>query len=299
VKNFVLLGAAGYVAPRHMKAIKDTGNNLLAVLDRHDAVGILDEYFPKADFFTEYERFDRHIEMLKRNGTTVDYVVICTPNYLHDAHIRFGLRTGADVICEKPLVLNPWNAEGLMGVEAATGRRVYSILQLRLHPAIQSLKQKIDAGNDKVHHVKLNYITARGNWYQYSWKGDIAKSGGIATNIGIHFFDMLQWIFGDVKESTVAVQNEQRAAGELILAKATVSWQLSIDENDIPSAANGKSTWRYLEVDGEAFDFSEGFADLHTKSYEAILAGGGFGLEESLPGIRIVNEIRNKKYNQA
>jgi UDP-N-acetyl-2-amino-2-deoxyglucuronate dehydrogenase len=232
MKNFSLIGAGGYIAPRHMKAIKDTGNNLLAAIDKHDSVGILDSYFPDADFFTEFERFDRHVEKLRRQGTKIDYVSVCSPNYLHDAHIRFGLRIGANVICEKPVVLNPWNIEALMDIEKETGGAVFTILQLRLHPAIIALKEKIAAAPaDKKHTVNLQYITSRGHWYHTSWKGDIEKSGGIATNIGVHFFDMLIWIFGDVKSNTVTENTAQTASGQLELEKANVNWMLSIDAN--------------------------------------------------------------------
>src|SRR5687768_8395214 len=238
MKNFVLIGAGGYIAPRHMRAIRDTGNNLLAALDKHDSVGILDSYFPDADFFIEFERFDRHIEKLKRQGTHIDYVTVCSPNYLHDAHIRFGLRIGADVICEKPVVLNPWNLDALMEIEKETGRHVYTILQLRLHPSVISMREKIKNGPaDKKYKVDLRYITSRGHWYHTSWKGDISKSGGIATNIGVHFFDMLLWLFGPVLENTVARHDPTTAAGTLELEKASVSWFLSIDANNLPDEA--------------------------------------------------------------
>lgn len=296
MKNFVLIGAGGYIAPRHMKAIKDTGNNLLAALDKHDSVGILDSYFPQADFFTEFERFDRHIEKLKRQGTHTDYVTVCSPNYLHDAHIRFGLRIGADVICEKPLVLNPWNVEALMEIEKETKRNVYTILQLRLHPAVIALREKIQQGPaGKKYEINLHYITSRGHWYHTSWKGDIQKSGGIATNIGVHFFDMLLWIFGDLQESVVTEHSAEKAAGRLELEKATVNWFLSIDADTLPEEARkaGKRTYRSLKVDGEEFEFSEGFTELHTVSYEEILKGKGFRMEETLPSIRLVQQIRN------
>ena len=297
MKNFVLIGAGGYIAPRHMKAIKDTGNNLLAAIDKHDSVGILDSYFPEADFFTEFERFDRHVEKLRRQGTKIDYVSVCSPNYLHDAHIRFGLRIGADVICEKPIVLNPWNIDALAEIQKETNHQVYSILQLRLHPAIIELKNKIQNGPaGKVYDVKLNYITSRGNWYHTSWKGDVQKSGGIATNIGVHFFDMLQWIFGAVTENTVSSHTENTASGNLKLQKAKVEWRLSIDQNNIPQAVKeaGKRTFRTLQIDGEEFEFSEGFAELHTKSYEEILNGNGFPLSETKAAIEIVHNIRKQ-----
>ena len=296
MKNFVLIGAAGYIAPRHMKAIKETGNNLLAALDKNDSVGILDSYFPEADFFTEFERFDRHIEKLKRQGIKIDYVSVCSPNYLHDAHIRFGLRIGADVICEKPLTLNPWNAQALMDMEKETGRRVYTIFQLRLQPAIIALRDKINSGPPgKKYKINLNYITARGHWYHTSWKGDTAKSGGIATNIGIHFFDMLLWIFGAVQQNTVTEHTADTASGLLLLEKAEVGWFLSIDADNLLPAVKkeGRKTFRSLTVDGEEFEFSEGYTELHTKSYEEILEGRGFGLAETLPSIQLVQDIRN------
>jgi UDP-N-acetyl-2-amino-2-deoxyglucuronate dehydrogenase len=296
MKNFVLIGAGGYIAPRHMKAIKETNNNLLAALDKHDSVGILDSYFPQADFFIEFERFDRHIEKLKRQGVHTDFVTVCSPNYLHDAHIRFGLRIGADVICEKPLVLNPWNVEALMEIEKETKRNVYTILQLRLHPAVIALKEKIQNGEaGKTYEINLRYITSRGHWYHTSWKGDIQKSGGIATNIGVHFFDMLLWIFGEVKNNEVKAHNADTASGVLELEKAKVNWFLSIDANSLPEEAkrSGKRTYRSLTVDGEEFEFSDGFTELHTHSYEKILAGQGFRLEETLPSISLVHQIRN------
>lgn len=296
MKNFVLIGAGGYIAPRHMKAIKDTGNNLLAALDKHDSVGVLDSYFPDTDFFTEFERFDRHIEKLKRQGIHTDYVGVCSPNYLHDAHIRFGLRIGADVICEKPIVLNPWNVDALMEIEKETGGNVYTILQLRLHPAIIALKEKISKGPaDKKYDVILNYITSRGHWYHASWKGDIQKSGGIATNIGIHFFDMLLWIFGDVKENVVHQHSSDTASGVLDLDRANVKWTLSINAGNLPADAKkaGNRTHRSLTIDGEEFEFSEGFTELHTRSYERILAGNGFSLGETRKSVQLAHDIRN------
>ena len=296
MKNFLLIGAGGYIAPRHMKAIKDTGNNLLAAIDRHDSVGILDSYFPEADFFTEFERFDRHVEKLKRQRIKIDYVSVCSPNYLHDAHIRFGLRIGADVICEKPIVLNPWNIDALIEIEKETEKNVYSILQLRLHPAIKALREKVrKEASEKKYNVKLNYNTSRGHWYHSSWKGDIQKSGGIATNIGVHFFDMLQWVFGDVKENEVMELTNESASGKLILDKAIVEWSLSIDYSRIPDQFKnmGKRTYRTLQVDGEEFEFSDGFTDLHTDSYKDILEGKGFPLIETKSAIEIVHKIRN------
>lgn len=296
MKNFVLIGAAGYIAPRHLKAIKDTGNDLLAALDKNDSVGILDSYFPNADFFTEFERFDRHCEKLRRNKIPIDYVSVCSPNYLHDAHVRFGLRTGADVICEKPVVLNPWNVDALMDIEKETGRKIYTVLQLRLHPAIIALREKILKGPPgKKYKIDLKYITARGNWYQSSWKGDIHKSGGIATNIGIHFFDALLWIFGDVKENIVYQHAIDRASGKLDLAKAEVNWMLSIDGSQLPEEVQktGNRTYRSLIIDGEVVEFSDGFAELHTKSYEKILGGNGFILSETRSVIQLLHDIRN------
>ena len=297
MKNFALIGAGGYIAPRHMKAIKDTGNNLIAALDKHDSVGVLDSYFPEANFFTEFERFDRHLEKLKRQDIKTDYVSICSPNYLHDAHIRFGLRIGANAICEKPLVLNPWNIDALEEIENETGKKVFTILQLRLHPAIIQLKEKINAAaKDKKFKVELKYITSRGNWYHTSWKGDIQKSGGIATNIGVHFFDMLMWIFGSVKLNDVIKHTDDTAAGTLELERATVNWMLSINENTLPADVRdaGKRTFRTLSIDGEEFEFSDGFTELHTLSYKNILAGNGFPLSETRRAIQLVHDIRNK-----
>jgi UDP-N-acetyl-2-amino-2-deoxyglucuronate dehydrogenase len=295
MKNFALIGAGGYIAPRHMKAIKDTGNNLIAALDKNDSVGILDSYFPDADFFTEFERFDRHLEKLKRLGKKIDFVSVCSPNYLHDAHIRFGLRIGADVICEKPVVLNPWNIDALEEIEKETGHKVFTILQLRLHPAIIALKEKIDTAPPGTKHtVDLQYITSRGHWYHTSWKGDITKSGGIATNIGVHFFDMLMWVFGPVKENNVTLHTKTTASGSLELEKATVNWMLSIDVNTLPEnvRAAGKRTFRTLTIDGDAFEFSEGFTELHTQSYNDIIAGKGFPMFESKRAIELVHKIR-------
>lgn len=295
-KNFCLIGSAGFIAPRHLKAIKETGNNLLATLDKHDCVGIMDSYFPDADFFIEYERFDRHIDKLKRTGIQMDYVSICTPNYLHDSHIRFALRHGADAICEKPIVLNPWNVDALAEIEAETGRRIYTILQLRHHPSIVALKEKIaNAPKDKVFDIDLTYITSRGRWYYISWKGDIQKSGGVATNIGVHFFDMLSWIFGDVKENMVNVSLHNKAAGCLILNRARVRWFLSLDYNDIPEGikAKGQRTYRSITIEGDELEFSDGFTDLHTVSYQEILAGRGYGLSDARSSIQMVHHIRN------
>lgn len=294
MKNFALIGVAGYIAPRHLKAIKDTGNNLIAALDPFDSVGILDSYFPKADFFTEFERFDRHIEKLKRQNVKLDYLSVCSPNYLHDAHIRFGLRHGADVICEKPLVLNPWNVDALSEIENETDGKIFTILQLRYHPSVLKLKEKVaNAGKNERFDIKLDYITSRGHWYNFSWKGNLNKSGGIATNIGVHFFDMLIWIFGDVVENDVEFHKENKAKGFLKLERADVSWSLSIDAGDLPPEAEGKKTFRSLLINEESFEFSEGFTDLHTVCYEQILKGGGYGLEESKKAIELVREIRD------
>src|SRR6185312_8719684 len=296
MKNFALIGAAGYIAPRHMKAIKDTGNKLIAALDKNDSVGILDSYFPEADFFTEFERFDRHIEKQKRKGIKTDFVSVCSPNYLHDSHIRFGLRVGANVICEKPVVLNPWNIDALEEIEKETGNQIFTILQLRLHPAIIALKEKVDLEKkEKKYLIDLDYITSRGHWYFSSWKGDIQKSGGIATNIGIHFFDMLIWIFGDVKENSVIKHSKDTAAGILELENASVNWKLSIDANQLPENVKlaGKRTHRSLNIDGKSFEFSDGFTELHTKSYAEILAGNGFPISETRKAIELVHNIRN------
>jgi len=296
MKNFALIGAAGYVAPRHMRAIKDTGNNLVAALDKFDSVGIIDSYFPDASFFTEFERFDRHIDKLRRKGQKIDYVSICTPNYLHDAHIRFGLRNQADVICEKPLVLNPWNVDALTEIEQETGKRIYNILQLRHHKAILDLKDRIDNGpTNKIYDIDLAYFTSRGKWYMQSWKGNISKSGGIATNIGVHFYDMLTWIFGSVKRNIVHLHEEDRAAGYLDLEKARVRWFLSINYDLLPEAikAEGKRTYRSITVEGEEIEFSGGFTDLHTVSYDEILAGRGYGITDARTSIQLVHDIRN------
>lgn len=296
MKNFAIIGAAGYIAPRHLKAIKDTGNNLVAAYDVFDSVGIMDSFFPEASFFTEFELFDRHCSKLKNAGKGIDFVSICTPNYLHDAHMRYGLRLEADVICEKPLVLNPWNIDELSKIENETGKRIYNILQLRLHKSIIELKEKIAQGPaDKIYDVDLTYITSRGNWYFTSWKGDPRKSGGVATNIGVHFYDMLSWIFGPVKENVVHVYSHDRAAGYLSLERARVRYFLSINAENLPSNAvqGEKRTYRSITVDGNEFEFSEGFTELHTESYKNILAGKGFGLEEARNSIQIVHDIRN------
>ncbi len=299
-KNFALIGSAGYVAPKHMKAIKETGNNLIAALDKSDSVGILDSYSYDVAFFTEFERFDRHAEKLKRQGEKerFHYVSICSPNYLHDSHIRFALRIGADAICEKPLVLNPWNLDALTEIEKETGNKIYTVLQLRVHPAIIALKEKIEKEpKTEKHTIDLTYITSRGNWYFNSWKGDIPKSGGVASNIGIHFFDMLMWIFGNVKLQEVHYSDEVKMAGYLELENANVRWFLSVDKNDLPDSAvkEGKPTFRSITVADKEIEFSGGFTDLHTLVYRDILAGGGFGIEDARPSINLVYELRKKK----
>ncbi len=300
-KNFALIGAAGYVAPRHMRAIADTGNRLAAALDPNDSVGVIDSYFPEAAFFTEFERFDRHAEKLRRKGgeAAIDYVSICSPNYLHDAHMRFALRIGADAICEKPLVLNPWNLDALAELQAENGARVWNILQLRLHPSIIALKEKVAAelaqNPDKMYDIDLTYLTSRGRWYFVSWKGAQEKSGGIATNIGIHFFDMLMWIFGPVKTNIVHKSQPDTAAGYFDLAHARVRWFLSVNADYLPKEATDKGmrTYRSIQVDGEEIEFSGGFTDLHTLSYQEVLAGRGFPLEEARPSLEMVYTIRN------
>ena len=296
MKNFALLGAAGYIAPRHFKAIKETNNLLIAALDKFDSVGVLDSYFPNADFFTEFERFDRHIEKLKRNHTKLDYVSICTPNYLNDSHIRMALRRGADAICEKPLVLNPWNVDALMDIEKESGQKINTILQLRLHPIIIALKNKVmSASKKEKYDIDLTYITSRGKWYDISWKGDESKSGGIATNIGVHFYDMLSWIFGELQENVVHLRAKDKSSGYLEFNNARVRWFLSINEHDLPVhiQEKGQRTYRSITIDNEELEFSSGFTDLHTKSYEHILKGEGFGMQEAQKSIQIVHDIRN------
>lgn len=298
MKNFGMIGTAGYIAPRHLQAIQATGNNLLAALDPFDSVGIIDSYFPDAAFFTEFERFDRHVDKLKRSGEAIDYISICTPNYLHDAHIRFALRQNANAICEKPLVLNPWNVDALAEIEEEYGKKIFNILQLRLHPAIIELKKEIDEGPlDKIHDIDLTYLTSRGSWYYTSWKGELSKSGGIATNIGIHFFDMLIWIFGAVKNNTIHIHTHDRASGFLELERANVRWFLSINYDTIPEDVKnaGQRTYRSIKVGGKEIEFSKGFTDLHTESYKDILKGGGFGLDSARPSIKVAHEIRNLK----
>ena len=297
MKNFALIGAAGYIAPRHMQAIKATGHRLVAALDPNDSVGIIDSHFPEADFFTEFERFDRHVDKMRRNGDSrkIDYVSICSPNYLHDSHMRFALRSSADAICEKPIVLNPWNIDGLLDIERDTGHHVNTILQLRVHPAIQELRRNVMAllGNTK-HDVELTYVTSRGHWYLTSWKGDVRKSGGIATNIGVHFFDMLHFIFGRLQRNDVHHNTETKAGGYLEYERARVRWFLSVDIEDVPKGprTEGQRTYRSITVDEKQIEFSGGFTDLHIRSYEEILAGRGFGLEENRTAIETVAAIR-------
>lgn len=296
MKNFALIGVGGYVAPRHLKAIKETGNTLLSAYDKSDSVGIMDSYFPNAAFFTEQELFDRHNTLLKERGEALDYVSVCTPNYLHDAHTRYGLRLGADVICEKPVVLNPWNIDALEKVEAETGHNAYTILQLRLHPSVQALRDKVASeAKDNKYDIDLTYITSRGKWYYASWKGDEHKSGGVATNIGVHFYDMLCWIFGDVERNIVHVASHDRVAGFLELKHARVRYFLSINADHLPAEAveRGLRTYRAITVDGREFEFSEGFAELHTESYRRIMEGHGFSISEARPSIQIVHDIRN------
>ena len=297
MKNFTLIGASGYIAPRHMKAIKETNNRLIAALDNFDSVGVMDSFFPEADFFVEFERFDRHIEKLRyERDVRVDYTSICTPNYLHDAHIRMALRRDSDAICEKPLVLNPWNIEKLAHVEKETGRKIWNILQLRVHPSIIALKEKIASGpKDKIYDVDLTYLTSRGHWYYTSWKGEVSKSGGIATNIGVHFYDMLAWVFGEVKNNIVHVHTHDRAAGYLEFERARVRWFLSINYDVIPEEvkAKGQRTYRSITIEGDELEFSGGFTDLHTKSYEEILKGNGYGIKDAQQAIEIVHDIRH------
>jgi UDP-N-acetyl-2-amino-2-deoxyglucuronate dehydrogenase len=298
MKNFALTGAAGYIAPRHLRAIRDTGNRLIAALDPHDAVGVIDRYFDDVAYFKEFERFDRFVEKLrrKRSAERIDYVSICAPNYLHDAHIRFALRVGADAICEKPLVLNPWNLDALAELEQETGRRVLNVLQLRLHPDVLALQERCDrqrCGAPLA--VDLTYVVPRGAWYGVSWKGDVEKSGGITTNIGVHFFDVLLWLFGPVHELQVHLREPRRAAGLLCLGRATVRWFLSLDKSDLTDAqrASGATAFRSLLVDGEQTDLSAAAAELHTASYREILAGRGFGIEQARPSIDLVHKLRS------
>tara|TARA_E500000318_G_scaffold74672_1_gene69271 strand:- start:998 stop:1948 length:951 start_codon:yes stop_codon:yes gene_type:complete len=297
-QKFALIGAAGYIAPRHMKAIAETKNDLIAAFDPNDSVGVIDSYFPEADFFTEFERFDRHVDKLRRKGVGPNYVTVGSPNYLHDAHVRFALRSGADAICEKPLVLNPWNIDGLAEIERDTGQKIYNILQLRLHPSIIALRDKVAAAPaDKVFDIDLTYMTSRGHWYHTSWKGDVRKSGGIATNIGVHFFDMIGWIFGRCLDSKVHIHRDDVACGYLTYEKARVRWFLSINSNYLPESVkqSGKRTYRSIMIEGEEVEFSNGFTDLHTASYQDILDGNGYGLEAARPSIEAVHDIRAAK----
>lgn len=297
MKNFAIIGAAGYIAPRHMAAIRETGNRVAAAFDPNDSVGIIDSFFPDADFFTEFERFDRHIDRLRRdNGDrAIEFMSVCSPNYLHDSHTRFALRSGSDAICEKPLVLNPWNLDGLAGIEVDTGRRIHTILQLRLHPAIVALREAALARDDNVKaEVDLMYVTSRGRWYHQSWKGDERKSGGIATNIGVHFFDMLHFLFGKLQDNRVFLKEPVRSGGYLEYERARVRWFMSLELDDVPEAerARGQRTYRSITVDGREIEFSGGFTDLHTRSYEEILAGRGFGIQENRQAIEAVAAIR-------
>jgi UDP-N-acetyl-2-amino-2-deoxyglucuronate dehydrogenase len=300
VSYFGLIGVAGFVAPRHLKAIHETGNQLLAAVDPHDSVGILDRYFPEARFFTEIERFDRYLEKLRRDPQrpAVDYLSICSPNYLHDAHVRLALRLHAHAICEKPLVINPWNLDALAELESECGRRIYTILQLRLHPNLVALKRRLAADSHASRsQICLTYITRRGRWYEHSWKGSSEKSGGVLMNIGIHFLDALLWLFGDVEASDVHMLQSNKAAGRLELSRATVQWYLSVDGNDLPAGhvETGKAAYRSLSMDSEELDFTTGFEDLHTAAYREICAGDGFGIAEARPGIELVHAIRHSE----
>jgi UDP-N-acetyl-2-amino-2-deoxyglucuronate dehydrogenase len=295
MKNFALTGLAGYIAPRHLEAIRDSGNRLVAAVDPHDSVGILDSFFPEASFFTEVERFDRHLEKLRRKGTggAVDYLSICSPNNLHDAHIRLALRIGADAICEKPLVLNPWNLDVLQELEQEYGKRVWTLLQIRVHPSILALKERLSTEPARRRKVRLTYVTSRGVWYQYSWKGNPQQSGGIGTNIGIHFFDLLMWLFGKPDRSELYVRDSERMGGFMELANADVEWFLSLDMNDIPNRREGQRTYRSITVDDEEVEFSGGFTDLHTRVYNQTLEGNGFGIDDARPSIQLVYDLRN------
>jgi UDP-N-acetyl-2-amino-2-deoxyglucuronate dehydrogenase len=293
-KNFAVTGVAGFVAPRHLKAIIDTGNRIVAAMDPHDAVGILDRYSFDVRFFTEFERFDRHLEKLRRGPASerVDYLSVCSPNYLHDAHIRLALRVGAHALCEKPLVINPWNLDALQELESESGRRVFTVLQLRLHPALIELKAKLAAAPSH-HSVSLTYVTSRGRWYDVSWKGSMERSGGVAANIGIHFFDLLLWLFGPARDSAVHLSEAKRMAGRLELERATVDWFLSTERADLPATTtNGRTTFRSIKVDDQEIEFTEGFTDLHTRVYEGVLAGSGFGIDDARPAIELVHRIR-------
>jgi UDP-N-acetyl-2-amino-2-deoxyglucuronate dehydrogenase len=298
--NFALTGASGYIAPRHMKAIHDTGNSLVACIDPHDSVGVLDKFFFETRYFQEFERFDRYVEKLRRKGEDdrVHYVSICSPNYLHDAHIRFALRVGAHAVCEKPLVINPWNIDPLIELQEEYGKKIFTILQLRLHPALRALKTEMEnLATETKREVNLTYITGRGNWYLSSWKGQIDRSGGLSTNIGIHFFDLLMWLFGAVEVSEVHFDSEKTVCGYLELRRAKVKWFLSIDQHHLPEKArlNSKTTFRSIEIDGKEIEFSEGFTDLHTETYRSILSGNGHGPADARPSIELVYNLRNLK----
>ncbi len=302
MKNFALTGLAGYISPRHLQAIKDTGNRLVAAVDPHDSVGIIDSYFPEAAFFTEVERFDRHLEKIKRESKdkAIDYLSICSPNNLHDAHIRLAMRVGADAICEKPLVLNPWNLDALQALEEEYGQRVWTILQLRVHTSLIELKEKLEAQkSDKRHKIRLTYITSRGLWYHYSWKGNEEQSGGIGTNIGIHFFDMLMWLFGPAQSMELHIREKNRMGGFLELPNADVEWYLSLEPEDIPDNGNNQQrTFRSIVVDGDELEFSGGFTDLHTRVYEETIAGNGFGIEDARPSIELVHKLRTMQVSE-
>lgn len=298
IKNFAITGVGGYIAPRHLKAIYDTGNRVIAAFDPKDSVGLLDRYSFDIRFFTEFERFDRHLEKLRRGSQDkrVDFLSICTPNYLHDAHCRLALRVGADVICEKPLVINPWNLDALQELELEFGHHIYTVLQLRLHPKLIELRQRLHHESSQHRYdVNLKYITSRGRWYHISWKGDPDKSGGLAANIGIHFFDLLIWLFGEVSDVHLYESNENRMRGMIELERARVQWFLSIDPCDLPQSENSMigTTFRSLTINGDEIEFSEGFTDLHTRVYEETLAGRGFTIADARPSIELVYRIRN------
>lgn len=299
--DFALVGAAGFIAPRHLRAISQVGGGLVAAADPHDSVGVLDGFFPNARFFTEIERFDRFLNKAKRKGEAIDYLSICSPNYLHDAHVRMALRAGADAICEKPLVINPWNLDALADIESETGKRVWTVLQLRLHEAVTRLRRDVAAAGVGQHDIELTYVTRRGPWYDVSWKGDEGKSGGVLMNIGVHFFDMLVWIFGAVQTSSVHLRSPGRAAGALVLDHANVSWFLSTHAEDLPDdvVAAGRHAYRSLTIDGREVDFSAGFTDLHDRVYEAVLAGRGFGIEDARPSIDLVSQVRTATVERA
>jgi UDP-N-acetyl-2-amino-2-deoxyglucuronate dehydrogenase len=298
MNNFALIGAAGFVAPRHLRAIRDTSNQLVAAVDPHDSVGVLDSYFPDARFFTEIERFDRHLDKCRRGPAEgrVHWVSVCTPNYLHDAHIRLALRAGCDVICEKPIVVSPWNLDALKVIEQETGRRVFTVLQLRYHPAIVALRERVMASGSKIHEVDLRYVTRRGPWYFVSWKGNEEKSGGLAMNIGVHFFDLILWIFGAETGLEVTRRDAATMEGTMTLERARVRWLLSVDPANLPPGPDGKrrNVFRAFTVDGQEIEFSEGFEDLHTTVYREVLAGRGFGIDDAHPSIDLVHRVRHQ-----